>query len=166
MILYGDKDEENRPVLQVAMPRAPRIYAPGGTMHVVARCNNREFYFTAQNSGDTILIFWRAYFTSLKGWRDGGITEGRTVTGGFPGPRKGRPHFKSGIRSCTGGEPFERKGTGHLKKGNINLRGDVRAERGLESSIEQRRFYDVAPLIPFFLPHSALSSAEISEVSP
>jgi hypothetical protein len=28
MILYGDKDEENRPILQVAMPRAPRIYAP------------------------------------------------------------------------------------------------------------------------------------------
>ena len=25
MILYGDKDGENRPVLQVAMPRAPRI---------------------------------------------------------------------------------------------------------------------------------------------
>jgi hypothetical protein len=41
MILYGDKDEENRPVLQVAMPRAPGIYAPHGTMHVVARCNNR-----------------------------------------------------------------------------------------------------------------------------
>jgi hypothetical protein len=29
---------------QVAMPRAGRLYAPGGTVHVVARCNNREFY--------------------------------------------------------------------------------------------------------------------------
>ncbi len=35
------------PVLRVMMPRAPRVIAPGGTMHVVTRCNNREFYFTA-----------------------------------------------------------------------------------------------------------------------
>jgi putative transposase len=55
MILYGDKDEENRPILQVAMPRAPRIYAPGGTMHVVARCNNREFYFEAQEDFEILL---------------------------------------------------------------------------------------------------------------
>jgi putative transposase len=34
------------PALRVAMPRAPRLVAPGGTVHVVARCNNREFYFT------------------------------------------------------------------------------------------------------------------------
>ncbi len=34
------------PVLRVGMPRAPRVVAPGGTMHVVARCNNREFSFT------------------------------------------------------------------------------------------------------------------------
>ena len=27
------------------MPRAPGLAAPGGTIHVVARCNNREFYF-------------------------------------------------------------------------------------------------------------------------
>jgi hypothetical protein len=36
-----------RPVLGVAMPRAPRVVAPGGTIHVVARCNNREFYLAA-----------------------------------------------------------------------------------------------------------------------
>ncbi len=35
------------PVPQIAMPRAPRIYAPGETVPVVARCNNREFNFTA-----------------------------------------------------------------------------------------------------------------------
>ena len=29
------------------MPRAPRVIARGGTMHVVTRCNNREFYVTA-----------------------------------------------------------------------------------------------------------------------
>ena len=34
------------PALRVAMPRAPRLVVPGGTVHVVARCNNREFYFT------------------------------------------------------------------------------------------------------------------------
>ena len=34
------------PVQRVAMPRAPRLVAPGSTVHVVARCNNREFYFT------------------------------------------------------------------------------------------------------------------------
>jgi putative transposase len=45
MTLYGERDDGVRPVFQIAMPRPPRIYAPGGTMHVVARCNNREFYF-------------------------------------------------------------------------------------------------------------------------
>jgi hypothetical protein len=34
------------PALRVAMPRAPRLVAPGGTVHVVSRCNNREFSFT------------------------------------------------------------------------------------------------------------------------
>jgi putative transposase len=48
MILYGEKENADRLILQVAMPRAPRIYAPGGTMHVVARCNNRESYFGVQ----------------------------------------------------------------------------------------------------------------------
>ena len=30
-------------VLRVGMPRAPRLQAPGGTIHVVARCNNGRF---------------------------------------------------------------------------------------------------------------------------
>ena len=47
MTLYGEREGAVRPVLQIAMPRLPRIYAPGATMHVVARCNNREFYFAA-----------------------------------------------------------------------------------------------------------------------
>lgn len=46
MTIYSD--DSLRPILQIAMPRVPRIYAPGETVHVVARCNNREFYFTAQ----------------------------------------------------------------------------------------------------------------------
>ena len=50
MILYGERDGAGRPVFQIAMPRSPRLYAPGETMHVVTRCNNREFYFGAQES--------------------------------------------------------------------------------------------------------------------
>ncbi len=39
-------DDLEQPAPRVEMPRARRLVAPGGTMHVVARCNNREFYFT------------------------------------------------------------------------------------------------------------------------
>ena len=56
MTIYPDVPP--RSVLQIAMPRAPRISAPGETVHVVARCNNREFYFTApeefKGKGDTL----------------------------------------------------------------------------------------------------------------
>ncbi len=45
MNIYRKVEDIDRPLLQVAMPRSPRLYAPGATMHVVARCNNREFYF-------------------------------------------------------------------------------------------------------------------------
>ena len=55
MSLYGDKEGVARPVLQIAMPRLPRLYAPGGTMHVVARCNNREFYFAAPEDFEILL---------------------------------------------------------------------------------------------------------------
>ena len=55
MTLYGEKDRALRPVLQIAMPRWPRIYAPGGTMHVVTRCNNREFYLAAQEDFEVLL---------------------------------------------------------------------------------------------------------------
>jgi putative transposase len=48
-----------RPVLRVGMPRAPRVVAPGGTMHVVARCNNREFYFTTAEDFDLLLAHLR-----------------------------------------------------------------------------------------------------------
>ncbi len=40
------------PALRVAMPRAPRLLAPGGTVHVVARCNNREFYLSTPEDFD------------------------------------------------------------------------------------------------------------------
>jgi len=37
------------------MARPPRIYATGGTMHVVTRCNNREFYYAAQEDFEVLL---------------------------------------------------------------------------------------------------------------
>ena len=43
---YPLADELLRPVSRVAMPRPPRLQAPGGTVHVVARCNYQEFCFT------------------------------------------------------------------------------------------------------------------------
>jgi putative transposase len=55
MIEYGEIDGAGRPLLEIAMPRSPRLYAPGGTMHVVARCNNREFYFGAQEDFQVLL---------------------------------------------------------------------------------------------------------------
>jgi len=48
MALYGERGEAVRPVLQIAMPRLPRLYAPGGIMHVVAPCNNRDLYSDVQ----------------------------------------------------------------------------------------------------------------------
>lgn len=55
MSLYGERKDKDRPVLQIAMPRLPRLYAPGGTMHVVARCNNREFSFVATEDFEILL---------------------------------------------------------------------------------------------------------------
>lgn len=55
MILYDERNGESRAVLQIAMPRPPRLYAPEGTMHVVARCNNREFYFDAKEDFQILL---------------------------------------------------------------------------------------------------------------
>ena len=34
--IYGESEDAVRPVLQIAMPRLPCLYAPGGTMHVAA----------------------------------------------------------------------------------------------------------------------------------
>ena len=52
MTLYGERGGAVRPVLQIPMPRWPRIYAPGATMHVVARCNNREVNFAAPEESE------------------------------------------------------------------------------------------------------------------
>jgi hypothetical protein len=55
MSSYGERKDAVRPIHQIAMPRLPRLYAPGGTMHVVARCNNREFYFAAPEDFEILL---------------------------------------------------------------------------------------------------------------
>ena len=56
---YPVGDDLLRPLLRVAMPRAGRLYAPGGTVHVVARCNNREFYFTTPADFEVLLAHLR-----------------------------------------------------------------------------------------------------------
>jgi hypothetical protein len=56
---YPQVEDLLRPVLRVAMPRAPRLYAPGGTVHVVARCNNRDFYFTTSEDFELLLAHLR-----------------------------------------------------------------------------------------------------------
>lgn len=40
---------------RVAMPRLPRLHAPGCTVHVVGRCNNREFCFTTPDDFQILL---------------------------------------------------------------------------------------------------------------
>ena len=56
---YPLVDDLLRPILRVAMPRAPRLKAPGGTVHVVARCNNQEFCFTAPEDFELLLALLR-----------------------------------------------------------------------------------------------------------
>ena len=62
--LFGMKpkplgDDLLRPTLRVAMPRAACLYAPEGTVHVVARCNNREFCFTTPEDFELLLAHLR-----------------------------------------------------------------------------------------------------------
>ena len=52
---YPTAEELVRPVLRVAMPRPPRLHAPGATVHVVARCNNHEFYINAPEDFKQVL---------------------------------------------------------------------------------------------------------------
>jgi len=56
-----------RPVLRVAMPWAMRVHAPGGTVHVVARCNNRECSFTTPADFAVLLAHLRALVRTYDG---------------------------------------------------------------------------------------------------
>jgi hypothetical protein len=46
---------------RVAMPRLPRLYAPGGTVHVVGRCNNGEFCFRTPDDFQILLTRLEKY---------------------------------------------------------------------------------------------------------
>jgi hypothetical protein len=52
---YAQPAERLAPVRRVAMPRATRLYAPDATVHVVARCSNREFAVTAPEDFAAVL---------------------------------------------------------------------------------------------------------------
>lgn len=56
---YPLVNELREPALRVAMSRAPRLIASGSTMHVVARCNNREFCFTTADDFEILLAHLR-----------------------------------------------------------------------------------------------------------
>jgi len=47
------------PTRRVHMPRAPRLQAPEATVHVVARCNNREFQLTSAADFEVLLVHLR-----------------------------------------------------------------------------------------------------------
>ncbi len=47
------------PVTRVQMPRPPRLYDPGATVHVVARCNNRECWVTTDEGFHVLLAHLR-----------------------------------------------------------------------------------------------------------
>ncbi len=63
---YQQVEDLLRPVLRVAMPRAPRLCVPGRTVHVVARCNNREFYFITAEDFELLLARLRAMARTYK----------------------------------------------------------------------------------------------------
>ncbi|MFH1625928.1 MAG: hypothetical protein ABID54_12350 [Pseudomonadota bacterium] len=78
MSVYGEREDAVRPALQIAMPRLPRLYAPEGTMHVVARCNNRVEF--GGRSCRNCFAFWKARGSQNKGnkgrleeWNDGSM---------------------------------------------------------------------------------------------
>lgn len=59
MTSYPQTADLLRPLGRVRMPRAPRLYAPEATVHVVARCNNREFSVTTPADFEVLLTHLR-----------------------------------------------------------------------------------------------------------
>ena len=66
MKTYRPIDQLIRPGLCVQMPRLARVEAPGGTMHVVARCNNREFSFTTAADFEVLLAHLREWILTYE----------------------------------------------------------------------------------------------------
>ena len=56
---YPQVDESLGPVQRVQMPRAPRLHAPGSTVHLVARRNNGAFSFTTPEDFQVLLAHLR-----------------------------------------------------------------------------------------------------------
>ena len=56
---YPRAEDLIQQVPRVAMPRASRMQVPGGTMHVMARCNNREFFFSTAEDFALLLAHLR-----------------------------------------------------------------------------------------------------------
>jgi putative transposase len=53
---YPLADDLLTPLRRVARGRPPRLVAPGATVHVVARCNNREFCFKTTDDFALLLV--------------------------------------------------------------------------------------------------------------
>jgi putative transposase len=58
---YPSAEDLLRPVPRVQMPRAPRMVVPGSTVHVVSRCNNREFSFITPEDFAILLAHLREW---------------------------------------------------------------------------------------------------------
>jgi hypothetical protein len=56
MKAYRLADDLVQPLRRVAMPRSPRVVEPGGTVHVIARCNHRAGKDVRRLSRDMLLI--------------------------------------------------------------------------------------------------------------
>ena len=65
------------------MPRAARLYAPGGTAHVAARCNNREFCFTSSEDFELLVALLREMLRTYECQRP--------AIGSHPGSPHGEP---------------------------------------------------------------------------
>jgi putative transposase len=59
MTRYPMVADLRRRASRVHMPRAPRLSAPGGTVHVVARCNNREFQLSTAADFEVLVAHLR-----------------------------------------------------------------------------------------------------------
>ncbi len=46
--VYAWTQALREPMCHLALPRARQVSAPGGTVHVAARCNHGEFHFTTR----------------------------------------------------------------------------------------------------------------------
>ena len=95
MRVYPQVEETLRPLLRVRMPRAPRFVAPGGTAHVVARCNNREFYLQSPEDFDDPATYpWSSCAAYACGAANPRITFHPSYLGLSPYPAVRQRHYR------------------------------------------------------------------------